>query len=134
MRRVSQLLFAVVMMCSAVFANARNIELFEPGPVAVPAGKAFTLKDVRKAVLSGAMFHHWQMESETPGKIRIKLDGRRDRAVLVMEVVYDTKSYSIKYVSSENLKYDGHSIHPSYARWMKNLTDAIDMQLKIMEL
>ena len=44
-------------------------------------------------------------------------------------VVYDTKSYSIKYKDSSNLNYDGKSIHKNYNGWVENLDKAIRSNL-----
>jgi hypothetical protein len=126
------LMFAVL-MGTTTLANAHNVELTEPGPISIPSSKPLSTKEIRKAILHGVERHNWKVESDSPGVIRIKLDGRRDRAVLVMDVVYDTKSYSIKYVSSEGLRYNGKTIHSSYSRWITNLTSSIDTELRTID-
>ncbi|MGZ3239923.1 MAG: hypothetical protein ACXU7Z_05825 [Burkholderiaceae bacterium] len=91
-------------------ANAQQDTLIQPGPIAFPIGsKPFTDEVVKKAIISGAMRYHWHVDETakgTPGNIRLKLDSRRDGAVVIVDVVFDMKSYSIKYVSSENMGYD----------------------------
>ncbi|MGZ3235980.1 MAG: hypothetical protein ACXU8A_01235 [Burkholderiaceae bacterium] len=82
------------------------VVLSEPGPISVPADKTYTMNEVRKSIISGAMQHEWRIDSDTPGNVRVILDGRKDHVVLVMDVVYNVKSYSIKYVRSDGLKYD----------------------------
>jgi hypothetical protein len=149
----------LISMHPSVNAQQNDVVLVEPGPISYPGNQPYTLNEVRKAILTAAMRHEWRVESDSPGTIRIILDGRTDRAVLIMDVVYDEKSYSIKYVSSENLRYSKGkkatisnsgktagsyvaqsdapiptTIHPSYARWMKNLTNAIDVELRIAKL
>ena len=47
----------------------------------------------------------------------------------VVTVIYDTKSYSIKYKDSSNLNYDGKSIHKNYNGWVENLDKAIRSNL-----
>lgn len=126
------LLFALL-MGTTMLANAHNAELIEPGPISIPSSKPLSIQEVKKAIMHGAERHSWKVESESPGVIRIKLDGRKDRAVLVMDVVYDTKSYSIKYVSSEGLRYNGTTIHSSYTRWMTNLTNSINTELRTLD-
>ncbi len=142
-----------------VAANAVNdVVLTEPGPIAVPTGKSYSIEEVRKAVISGALRHQWRVESETPGTVRIILDGRNDGAVLVMDIIYDSQNYSIKYVRSERLRYGMGSstgraynpnmntgaryatqsqtpmIHSSYSRWMKSLVDAINTELNVEKM
>lgn len=158
-RNLMALMFTVLMGVHMT-ANAQldAVPLIEPGPITVPGGAPYTMNEVRKAVLSAAMRHEWRVETDKFGMARIILDGRTDRAVLVMDIVYDEKAYSIKYVSSEGLRYEkgtktdlpqvdaskgnyatrdysyGPTIHPSYARWMKNLTNAINTELMIVKL
>jgi len=141
-------------------ANAANdVVLVEPGPIAYPAQYSYTPAEIQKAITTGALRHQWRIESQKPGTIRLILDGRNDKAVLVVDVVYDDKSYSIKYVRSEGLRYiQGSSapatvanpnsntvsrfsyeqrdstIHSSYKRWMKILTGSIDEQLRIAKI
>ena len=47
----------------------------------------------------------------------------------VVDVRYDTKTYSIKYKDSSNLQYDGTSIHKNYNGWIQNLDNAIRARL-----
>jgi len=129
-RNLMMLMFTVLLGAHMTAHAAKTVSLFEPGPISISSSKELTIKDIRKAIISGAMRHQWQVESETPNTVRIKLDGRKDQAVLVMDIIYDTKSYSIKYVSSEGLRYDGSSIHSSYSRWMQNLTNAINTEFR----
>jgi len=147
------------MMLGIHTANAANdVPLVEPGPISLPANKAYSLVEVRKAIIAGATRHHWRVENETPGTVRIILDGRNDRAVLVMDVVYDEKNYNIKYVRSEGLRYvkgsgtvatanpnsntvsrfggevQATTIHSSYSRWMKGLIAAINIELQLAKM
>jgi hypothetical protein len=155
---MTALLFTVL-IGTHVAANAANsVPLVEPGPISIPADKVFTLEEIKKAVTAGAIRHQWRVESQTPGSVRIILDGRNDKAVLVMDVVFDEKKYNIKYVRSENLNYvkgNGSTvqlnpnsntvsrfagevtqttIHSSYSRWMKILTREIDTELNVAKL
>jgi hypothetical protein len=152
-RNLTVLMFAVL-MGAHIGANAANdVALVEPGPISMPSANSYSMEDVRKAVIAGALRHQWRVESDTPGTVRLILDGRKDRAVLVVDVVYNEKNYSIKYVRSEGLRYtkgDGAvlvanptsntvsrvgsgqaitTIHSSYARWMKVLTESINTEL-----
>ena len=47
------------------------------------------------------------------------------RHVAVVAITYDAKSFSINYVSSQNLLQKGGQIHKSYNRWIRNLEGAI---------
>jgi hypothetical protein len=151
-------MFVALMGIHAGAGAANVVPLVEPGPIAYPTGKLYSTEEIRKSIVAGAMRHQWRVESESPGVVRLILDGRRDQAVLVVDVVYGDKSYSIKYVRSEGLRYVKGSgqalvqnptsntvsratgdplittIHSSYARWMKNLTDAINVELRLAKM
>jgi hypothetical protein len=65
----------------------------------------------------------WDIQKVGPGKMKGTLDVRRH--VAVVDITYDMKSFSIEYVSSQNLLHDGDMIHRNYNRWIKNLEKAI---------
>ncbi|MGZ5817665.1 MAG: hypothetical protein ACXWJD_02860 [Burkholderiaceae bacterium] len=148
------LMFAVFMSMHLEANAAKNVVLVEPGPISLPTGRTYSLDQVKKAIIAGASRHQWNVESEKPGVVRIILDRHSGREVLVMDVVYDDKNYSVKYVRSVGLDYEKGTpaaytanpnsntisvntidhqmtnIHSSYARWMKGLTDAINTELR----
>jgi hypothetical protein len=104
------------------------------GPVSVPENRAYTTDQVRAAIIYGAAGNHWIIDSETPGTIRIKLDGRKDLIVLVMDVIYDAHSYSIKYVSSDLTPKNKITFNSSYPRWTRGLMTAINRELNVINL
>ena len=67
----------------------------------------------------------WDILSREPGRIVAKYppaaSERTETATIA--VVYDSNSYSIEYVDSENLLYDANAgtIHKAYNRWVNNL-------------
>ena len=48
--------------------------------------------------------------------------------VAVTEITYNEQVFSILYVDSTNLQYDGTSIHKNYNGWIQNLERAISQQ------
>ncbi|HEY8099578.1 MAG TPA: hypothetical protein VIF82_02400 [Burkholderiaceae bacterium] len=120
---------------SAARSQSNNQQLeMEIGPAPVPGNKPYTVDQVRKAIIYAAMGNHWAIESETSGEIRIKLDGRNDHIVLVMDILYDANSYSIKYVSSDVPQKQKLNFNAAYSRWMRGLKAAIDRELTIINL
>lgn len=69
----------------------------------------------------------WQTEVIRPGMIRATLHLRSH--VAVTEITYNEQVFSILYVDSSNLQYDGTSIHKNYNGWIQNLERAINVQL-----
>ena len=68
----------------------------------------------------------WEMEPAGPGLIRATLHLRTH--VAVTEIAYTADSFSIRYLDSRNLQYDGTSIHKNYNGWIQNLERAISQQ------
>ena len=71
----------------------------------------------------------WQMIDESPGIIRATLSLRSHRAVA--EIRYDQTQFSIRYVDSVNLNYDGSNIHPNYNGWIQRLEQTIVAQSSV---
>ena len=67
------------------------------------------------------------MLEKEPGRIVGTLSLRSHEAVV--EILYDTEGYSITYLNSVNLKYDGQRIHKNYNSWVQNLSNAIYAQV-----
>ena len=83
-----------------------------------------TLEDVKLSILRAGQSLGWEMTPLKPGLIRGKLNLRAHTAVV--KIPYSMESYSIIYVDSINLDYDGQNIHRSYPRWVNNLKVRID--------
>ncbi|PXF63278.1 hypothetical protein [Kangiella spongicola] len=96
--------------------NNHNIEYLVSGEK--------TVEDVKLSIIQAGQVLGWQMQPIAPGVIRGTLNIRAHQAVV--DIPYNTKSYSIIYVSSVNLDYDGQTIHRSYPRWVNNLKAKID--------
>ncbi len=86
-----------------------------------------TLEQVTKAIKQAGLNLGWRMTEEEPGRIIGTLRLRRHQAVV--EILFDTESYSITYLDSVNLKYDGEKIHQNYNSWVRNLSNAIYAQV-----
>lgn len=84
---------------------------------------------VYRAIKSGGQSLGWQIRKIQPGIAQGKLYLRTH--VAVVRINYTSSSYSIRYVSSQNLKYDAkkQTIHTNYNGWIQNLEKAIDVRL-----
>lgn len=88
--------------------------------------EAPTLDAAEKAIrLAGASLG-WQMKTESPGHLVATLPIRSHLAVT--DITFDQDSYSIIYKDSNNLKYNGSTIHSNYNGWIQNLQAAIGAQ------
>lgn len=98
-------------------------------PVQTSTGKQPSLEDVQKAIIAAGVGLGWQMAVAKPGEIIGTLNIRKHQAVV--SIPYTTKSYSILYKDSNNLKYDAEAqtIHANYASWVQRLDGAIRARL-----
>lgn len=71
----------------------------------------------------------WAMEDVGPRLIRGTLDLRSHQAVV--DIPYDRDSFSIQYAGSNNLNYDGATIHSNYNGWVQRLEQTIVAQSSI---
>jgi hypothetical protein len=88
------------------------------------------LDDVKKAIIRAGGSLGWQMKADKPGHMIGTLHLREHMAQV--DISYSTKSYSITYKDSQNLKYDGTNIHSNYNGWVQNLQRNIDVQLSTL--
>ena len=91
-------------------------------------GKEPSMEEVQKAIIQAGAALGWNMSVVKPGEIlapyNIEPPGR-------VSIPYSSKSYSILYKDSSNLKYDAEkqTIHENYAGWVQRLDGAIKSRL-----
>ena len=96
-------------------------------PIVVASGRTATMDNVRDAILRAGSKLGWQMTPAAPGVV----DGRlnlRDHVAMI-DVKYDTQSFSIVYRDSTNLDYRNGQIHRNYNGWIENLNREIRAEL-----
>ncbi|MCS6896559.1 MAG: hypothetical protein NZM29_01175 [Nitrospira sp.] len=98
-------------------------------PVTTATGKEVTLDQVTKAIVEAGSGLGWTMTVVKPGQIIGTLRLRSHTAVV--DIPYTTKTYSIIYKDSTNLKYDAEkqTIHKNYRSWIENLDNAIKSRI-----
>jgi hypothetical protein len=72
---------------------------------------------------------NFAMEEVGPGKIKATYNARGHQAVIM--VSFNQSTFSLQYVSSVDLDYDGSNIHKNYNSWVQNLERAIKAQSSI---
>ncbi|HUO79861.1 MAG TPA: hypothetical protein VMU00_06940 [Steroidobacteraceae bacterium] len=120
-------------LSGAAFARSNvPIQNFEHNTIPPKAGTQRTLEDVQHAItVAGAKAGHWSVSESSPGRMKLTVMTRSHSAVV--EITFDTQSYSIHYVDSTNLNYKKTDteelIHPHYNGWVLKLKQNIDQQL-----
>jgi len=129
-----QMVSGIVAVCVmlAVMAGCRaggQIYNVKDAPVQTATGKEPSMDEVQKAIIAGGAGLGWQMAISKPGEIVATLNARSHQAVVT--IPYTTKSYSILYKDSTNLKYDPvkQTIHDNYTGWVQRLDNAIRSRL-----
>lgn len=123
---------AVACLVVAVVAGCRGggqIYNVKDAPVQTATGKEPSMEDVQKAIIQAGAALGWTMAVVKPGEIMGTLNVRSHQAVVT--IPYTSKTYSILYKDSTNLKYDAdkQTIHANYAGWIQRLDGAIRSRL-----
>ena len=131
---MKQLLSGIVVACLAlaIVVGCRGggqIYNVKDAPVQTATTKEPSMEDVRKAIISAGAGLGWQMSISQPGEVIGTLNVRSHQAVVT--IPYTTKTYSILYKDSTNLKYDARkqTIHEQYLNWIQKLDTHIRAQL-----
>ena len=87
------------------------------------------MEDVQKAIIQAGAALGWTMAVVKSGEMMGTLNVRSHQAVVT--IPYTTKTYSILYKDSNNLKYnaDKQTIHENYTGWIQRLDGAIRSRL-----
>lgn len=128
MKTVLKLLFISVLGLFAL-TGCRTANVYNVMDNPVEVRKGTTDDQVYKAIKTAGSSLGWIITKVKPGLAQGQLN-LRDHMALV-EIPYNTKSYSIVYKNSNALKYDANKqhIHKNYNAWVQNLDNAIRVQL-----
>lgn len=126
MKKILSLLAVAVAVLLFSGCRASTVYNVENHPMPV---KNLPDSKVQKAIKSAGAELGWVITDVKPGLMRGSLHLRGHTAVV--DIPYTDSTYSIKYVSSTNLKYDAekNTIHSNYNSWVQNLQNAIDVKL-----
>ena len=126
--RAWKVLTVVLSLLVVAAAYARSTPMLKYNDMVVESDKPLTLEQVKKVILQAASQRHWTASQRDPNRIRLSYS--RGKHSAVVDVTYTVKKYSIVYVDSSNLNYEGETIHPTYNSWVKSLKEGIDLGLK----
>lgn len=128
----SRLLLLLLVPLLALTMAFRQAELINPDPIHVPAG--LTEAQVAKAVSSALIGRGWSVTAEKAGETDATLHLREHVARIA--ITYDANAVQIKYVDSENLKYEMKGgkpyIHKNYLGWIEFLVQDINRGLQML--
>ncbi len=93
---------------------------------------AFTTRQVQSMIMESCIAKGWTPAIKRKGVISASIT-IRGKHYAEVEIPFTANSYSILYVSSENLDYneERQSIHRNYNNWVLNLAASIDRTLRL---
>lgn len=130
------LLLSFWLLLSPAISNAaspiQNI-IDVPFPIRSDGGP-YSIEEVRAAMIKGSQTPLWTGEVVGERTIRAKLNVR-DKHFAIVEIQFSESTYSIIYVSSENLDYNParQTIHRNYRNWVLQLSTMINRQFIWLE-
>ncbi|MCE5233738.1 MAG: hypothetical protein ABFC67_10290 [Mizugakiibacter sp.] len=128
----SRILLLLLVPLLALTMAFRQAPLVNPDPIHVPAG--LTDAQVAKAISSALIGRGWSVTAEKAGETDASLHLREHVARIA--ITYDASAVQVKYVDSENLKYemkDGKPyIHKNYLGWIEYLVQDINRSLQLL--
>ena len=107
-----------------VLASCRTAPVYNVESEGLGAPSNASLSQVTKAIKRAGAGLGWAMTTQKPGHMVGKITVRNKHRAAV-DIRYNTKTFSIAYKDSQNLKYDGTSIHNNYNGWVQRLRNAI---------
>lgn len=124
------LIIAACILLVAACTSTSTVFNVSNAPVETASRQKASLDEVGKAITRAGVALGWEMKTVKPGNIVGTLKPRTH--IAVVDITYDTKTYSITYKDSTNLKYNGEKIHKNYNSWIKNLDQGIHAQLSAL--
>ncbi|MDR9435512.1 MAG: hypothetical protein RI563_01440 [Thiohalophilus sp.] len=116
-----------LLLAITALAGCRSNPVMNVDDAAISLQKQPSIEQVEKAIIRAGSSLGWNIKKVEPGKMEGRLMIRSH--VAVVDITYDTRSYSIHYKDSTNLNYDGTNIHSNYNGWVQNLDRNIQQQL-----
>lgn len=124
--KIKFLLLLALIVFSASCSRLKPIYDYKDAPI--PDG--LTMEQISKAIKLGGVTRGWLIKNLKEGVMEGQLNLREHEAVILIE--FDTSKYSVQYLSSKNLMYEGGDkprIHRNYNSWIQNLREDITREL-----
>ncbi len=120
-------IFLVVVVALSIGCRTSLIKNVENAPITPHAGQSASIQEIEKAIIVAGAGLGWQIKSQSPGNLIGTLALRSH--IAVVDIKFNTETYSITYKDSTNLDYGGTYIHSNYNGWVQNLEKSINAHL-----
>ncbi|MHC8494959.1 hypothetical protein ACTU44_19865 [Thalassospira sp. SM2505] len=115
-------LAAVAIVLVALGACTATVQNFSNQPFPSDVEK-LSMAEIEATIIETASARDWIVQRESEGHLKATYNPRSHSAEVA--IAFDQKKYSIIYVDSANLNYNGTQIHRNYNRWVNNLRQDI---------
>lgn len=108
-----------------------NVPETSYGSATYSDARKLTLSDYEKAIVRAGSYRGWIMKPIAPGQLEAT-NVVRGKHTVVVDIVFNTETYSIKYKDSKNMDWDAatRTIHPNYNTWVKLLEADIKAEIQ----
>jgi hypothetical protein len=126
--------FSLTLACLflAVITGCRaGGQVYEVKDAPIETAKPLTLDQVQKAIIDAGIKQTWIMTPVKPGEMLGEYNVQSHQIHVL--IPYTTKTYSILYKDSSNLRYDPvkRTIHVNYQKWIERLDNEIKTRLRM---
>ena len=129
MRRAIRLAVPVLAIFFVAACTTRPVIDYNENSLNVPSSANLTMQQVEEAIFKAATVRHWEIRRIRQGELEAKYDVKsHGRYVAFVRIIHDTRSYSIIYKDSSNLKFKEGRIHRNYNNWIRRLKLEIQKQ------
>lgn len=133
MKNLSRISFVIVscLFLSACFGRIQPLYTVSKHKIPTSAQILYE-SEISDVIHQAGIKRRWVMDEVETGVIVATQKVKSHLAVV--EIEYTQSAYSIRYVESSDLLYNGSTIHRTYNRWVKNLERDIEMGLQTAAL
>ena len=116
--------FAVIGLLTLVVAACRTVPVQNVTSQPFPADVTkLSMAQVEESIIKAPGDRQWIVQHKSDGELIATYSPRTH--VAKVKIDFDQSAFSIAYVDSSNLDYNGTSIHYNYNRWVNNLRQDI---------
>src|SRR5579884_2484331 len=115
MKQAKIILSALALSLLVACATGQPVHNITAASAVTASGHQPSAFAMKKAIMQAGLKLGWEMQPVKPGLIVATLHLRKH--VAVVDVTYNTRTYSITYKDSTNLDYKDGKIHRNYNGW-----------------